>query len=386
MRFGLVLDPAWPAEIAVAAETAGIELLWVESSTPAGEALVDAASLGAVTTSARVAVVVPVGIHPVALAEQIAVVDQILGGRVVLVLRCATDDEASMLDETISVLVEATASRPFRHRGDRWTIPGEPDDTTGRTGGRIVVTPTPAQLELPLWLVGTAGRERAAARGLPYVQTGVPVSCDAATRVRPALVRGRPDVASLRAAQAAWGLDLTVIAVGDGPVDEHIKWIARELRPRVQLDHLPPGTEDFWATEPPAPPGERPSSAAVRLPPVVSRYFDCANRAAWETMATLFTDDAELIAVGARARRGRDDVAAFYPKTTAAWARTVDTPRRCTQQGSTVVVEIEFSGIDRRGRELRFDAVDVFDLVGDRIRRVSIWYDIAAVRNFVAGG
>jgi hypothetical protein len=52
------------------------------------------------------------------------------------------------------------------------------------------------------------------------------------------------------------------------------------------------------------------------------------------------------------------------------------------------VVEVSFTGRTTAGRAVAFDAVDVFDLApgSGRIRRLSTWYDTAAVRRQVGGG
>ena len=51
-----------------------------------------------------------------------------------------------------------------------------------------------------------------------------------------------------------------------------------------------------------------------------------------------------------------------------------------------MVVEISFTGTTGRGRPVAFGALDVFGLAGPRIRRLSIWYDTAAVLRQVQGG
>jgi predicted ester cyclase len=50
------------------------------------------------------------------------------------------------------------------------------------------------------------------------------------------------------------------------------------------------------------------------------------------------------------------------------------------------VVEVAFTGRTTAGRPVAFDAIDVFDLAGEWIRRLSTWYDTAAVRRQVQGG
>ena len=148
------------------------------------------------------------GPHPVALAEEAAVADLATGGRLVLVV--GGDDEA-LLAETVDLLFLSLAARPFSHDGPRWRVPARLPEHD-HVEERVRVTPAPAQLELPVWVSGRAGRAVAVSRGIPFVDTdgdGI-----ASGRIRPALrvVPGDPDalVEALRAERDAWGLDTVV--------------------------------------------------------------------------------------------------------------------------------------------------------------------------------
>ena len=46
-------------------------------------------------------------------------------------------------------------------------------------------------------------------------------------------------------------------------------------------------------------------------PQVILDYFDSINTENWDKLAALWTDDAELDVVGARPRRGREDVLTY---------------------------------------------------------------------------
>jgi uncharacterized protein (TIGR02246 family) len=118
----------------------------------------------------------------------------------------------------------------------------------------------------------------------------------------------------------------------------------------------------------------------------VTGYFAAVNAEDWAALADLWEPDAELVATGARPRHGREDIMAYYPRVLAGYAEHEDTPVRRLKDGSTVVVEVSFTGRTTAGRPVVFDAVDVFDLAGPRIRRLSTWYDTAAVRRQVDGG
>lgn len=280
MRFGLVLrvvdgDDPLPGltEQARAAEECGFDLLWLAEPEPGSvdlaAPLVGASALAADTELIRVAAEVNAGAHPVYLAEEAIVADLTLGGRCTLVVR--TDDE-DLLTETVDVLLAAVAARPFRHEGRRWRIPANLPENTVNVEHAVRVTPAPAQLELPIWVSGTAAPPIAERYGLPYVDTDAVAAPDTWRRVstrlgacaarlrRPAIRAVETDTAgqfdadalvdALRREQQSWGLDVLIVRLPDtlslGGRVTAIRDLAAKVRPRVQLDRLPPGLEDFW--------------------------------------------------------------------------------------------------------------------------------------------
>lgn len=120
-------------------------------------------------------------------------------------------------------------------------------------------------------------------------------------------------------------------------------------------------------------------------PPAVERYFAAVNAEDWATIRDVFAPDAELHSVGAPARRGPDEIAAHFPRVLAALPVHHDEPTRVVVAGDVVLVEIHFSGRTPEGAPVEFDAVDVFDLTpdGTAIRRLSTWYDTAAVGKMI---
>jgi alkanesulfonate monooxygenase SsuD/methylene tetrahydromethanopterin reductase-like flavin-dependent oxidoreductase (luciferase family) len=235
---------------AAAAAALGIEAVWVEESERSGPALITAAALAAGTRSLRLIACVRAGEHPLAIAEAAAVADNISNGRLVLVV---TGDDAGLLGETADALLAATAARPFRHAGERWTIPANRPENDGAQE-RIVVTPACVQLELPLWLAGPAAIEAARPRFLPAVGDPGPRP---ARLARPGMYELEAEfdagalVERLRADQAAWGLDLAVLRLPTALDDEaRLRAIARLasfVRPRVIQVPLPDGLEAYWA-------------------------------------------------------------------------------------------------------------------------------------------
>jgi alkanesulfonate monooxygenase SsuD/methylene tetrahydromethanopterin reductase-like flavin-dependent oxidoreductase (luciferase family) len=227
VRFGLVLEQPW-ADDAVLAEELGFDLVWIEDDA----ALVVAAALAPATSGIRVVASLAAGPNPVAIAEEAAVADLALNGRLVLAVH--SDDEA-LLRETVELLFHAFAARPFRHEGERWRAPARlPEHEHAEQ--RMRVTPAPAQLEPTIWLHGEAAPAVAQEFGLAFVGGG------SGLRARRPGFFTDPDVDTLLRAQAGWGMDVAVLRV---PRDELAR-IAREVRPRVQLDRLPPGLEAHW--------------------------------------------------------------------------------------------------------------------------------------------
>jgi alkanesulfonate monooxygenase SsuD/methylene tetrahydromethanopterin reductase-like flavin-dependent oxidoreductase (luciferase family) len=257
VRLGVVLEAAALGDLvaqAQAAERAGLDLAWLGGEAP----LPAAAALAPATRVLRLIACVPAGQHPLAIAEAAAVADNLTNGRLVLTV---AGDDAGVLGETADALVAALAARPFRHAGERWTIPAMRPENDGATE-RIVVTPPPVQAEMPIWLAGRAGEEAAPARGLPHV-VGTDTRTMPTGRVRPtrrtleAAADGTFDadalVAALRADQAAWGCDVAILApppaLAPAARRHAIARLATHVRPRVVQVPLPDGLEADWAAE-----------------------------------------------------------------------------------------------------------------------------------------
>ena len=195
-----------------------------------------AASLAPSTIGLRVIVAATVGHdNPVELAEQVAVADLTLNGRLVLAVRPAVD-AADRLGEVLDLLADCFGAHPFRHEGPVWPTPANLPANVFNLETRVRVTPPPAQLELPLWVQGAAGRAAAAERALGVVFDAAETAADAAAwwatthSAQPALARRMrraahwvvpivagelavdAAVAELRAWQRAVDLDLVVAA------------------------------------------------------------------------------------------------------------------------------------------------------------------------------
>jgi len=120
---------------------------------------------------------------------------------------------------------------------------------------------------------------------------------------------------------------------------------------------------------------------------VTHRYFACLDAEHWTDFGTLWTEDASVRAVGARPRDGREAIVAFYAKLFTPWVEHEDRPVRLVvcEADQVVTAEVRFSGLTADGRRVGFDAVDVIDFSGDRISRLTNWYDIDYARRSLAG-
>jgi len=279
VRIGLALsvggraDPLRAlAEQAAAAEDAGLEIVWLEADA-VPQPLLSAAALAGRTSCVRIAACVRVGGHPLPIAEAACVADNCSAGRLILALTDAGGDP-QLLAESTDALLAATAARPFAHLGARWRIPAGLPENDGRTQ-RIVVTPAPVQVELPLWLCGASAPDLARERCLPAVSAQTASSQEAAAtwatteRVlgraaarlpRPAL-RPLPVQASgafddqelvqrLREEQREWGLDAAIlrpsIELDAEAWSALVHRLATRVRPRLIQDELPSGLEEHW--------------------------------------------------------------------------------------------------------------------------------------------
>ncbi len=118
----------------------------------------------------------------------------------------------------------------------------------------------------------------------------------------------------------------------------------------------------------------------------VLRYFECLDTENWDGLREIWHEDGQLRAVGARPRDDRDSVIGYFSKLFDPWPEHVDRPTRIivSEADSTVVAEVTFAGRTPDGRDVEFDAVDVFDIVDGRIRKLTNWYDIDYARRALA--
>lgn len=274
MRIGVQLDLAKVDLSAVAAlaehiEAAGLDLMWLRSAPdrPA-EALAAAASLASVSSALQVGAHIHLGgQHPIYVAEERNVVDQLLGGRLVLALE-GSAGEGDTLAEWSQVLLLAAGTVPFRHAGQHFAIPAGLPENTINPERRLVVTPPPFGLEPQVWVCGPDALPVAGEYGvalLSLTEEEQPRWHELAAFLgrrsirlrRPGLVAWDPAredgvafAGRLSAERDGTGLDTALVQLtpepgGAGWLDG-LAELASTVRPRAQMDELPLGLEDFW--------------------------------------------------------------------------------------------------------------------------------------------
>jgi alkanesulfonate monooxygenase SsuD/methylene tetrahydromethanopterin reductase-like flavin-dependent oxidoreductase (luciferase family) len=276
MRIGVVAPDikalGWNewSEFAGRADQLGVDAILLRAK--GSDSLLLAATLAARTTWIRVVAEVEVspGLHPVHLAERIAVADQCLGGRLtVVVRRSGADRDPTLLSETLAVLELALTSRPFSYEGSHWTIPAHLEVNSDASWSQISVTPTPAQFEVPIWLAGENAKEFSQREGYVWLAEDQQDDESKATsevgrKLRPAIIvwssalesdLGAAETATaLAVAQRRRGVDIAFLALPTSDVNlpAILSTLATLVRPRVQLAELPEGIEAFWESTLPA--------------------------------------------------------------------------------------------------------------------------------------
>lgn len=274
MRLGVVVDldtvaTGTAGDLVSRVEAAGLELVWLRSGSGRTSPMAVAASCAALADGLLVGVEAPVvDSHPLYLAEERNVVDQLLGGRLVVGLRAS--GRPVLDEEWVRVLLAAGGTTPFQHRGDHVEVPARLPQNVVNLEERVRVTPAPFNPEPTTWVLdapGLAGRY-----GLSPVVGGERTPGEAqqdwdllADHLGPLALRlRRPgvrvwDPAAHDAADLAtdlvterdlWGLDTVLVdlAVPAGSADWDLALadLGGVVRPRVQADALPAGLEDFW--------------------------------------------------------------------------------------------------------------------------------------------
>ena len=209
---------------------------FVEVSGESGTESAIAATVIVATTTVRVIVGLHVGDeHPVTLAEEIAVLDNLSNGRIGVIaeLGSLSVDDAT---EDVSVLRASWSGRSIAHRGPRWQVPaGLPGHAAPQA---VMVTPPPAQLEVSLWVAGDNAADVGQSLGLPVV-AGTAAEVDASSPVAPGRLTLDGEVDTDRQAVIEWSsagaTHLLCALSGTASVEA----IARWLQPEVAMVGFP---------------------------------------------------------------------------------------------------------------------------------------------------
>jgi alkanesulfonate monooxygenase SsuD/methylene tetrahydromethanopterin reductase-like flavin-dependent oxidoreductase (luciferase family) len=253
---------------AEAAHAAGFDGVLVTGRPELPGALVAAAAVAARVDEVVIAAEVELGgRHPVEIAEEVAVTDLCSGGRLVLVAR---PDAAApeRYAESLDVIRHSLAARPFRFEGVHWQVPANLPENVDQPEERVRVTPAPAQPRLEIWGAGD-GAAVALERALGHLADAdagpaALARAWAGAEASPASIgapRGRREewhgaealLERLRHGRATFGQDWACVAAPAEAAAE----IGSLVRPRIQLQRLTPGLEEFWDEQRPWERGNR---------------------------------------------------------------------------------------------------------------------------------
>ena len=193
------------------------------------------------TKFVRVVTRVQLGLeHPVTIAEELSILDNINNGRTIVLADTGELDHESAADE-VAVLREALSSRPIQHDGPRWKVPaGLPANVIAPKS--ISVTPKPAQVEVPFWLTGAVAPAVGEASGMP-VLAGEPSPLENPKFVEPGLsaITGnlQPDRKLVTAWAAAGVTHLFLELPAEAELGQIITLVSRHLAPEVLMPHFP---------------------------------------------------------------------------------------------------------------------------------------------------
>ncbi len=240
MRLGLSLVSGEEASGARLAEAHGLFGVLAGAGDP--RASIIAATYAATATEfVRVVALVTLGLeHPVTLAEELSILDNVSNGRTVALVDTAELDEVGGADE-LQVLREGLACRPVRHDGPRWTVPAGLPANADATDS-IMVTPKPAQIEIPVWLTGSAADALSSSTGLP-VLARAPEQASAARLVQPGIGTIGGDLDADLEMVSRWAAAGTThllleLPAGRQPADV-LTLVSRHLQPEVGMPRYP---------------------------------------------------------------------------------------------------------------------------------------------------
>jgi hypothetical protein len=240
MRLGLSLPEGREAEMSRLAEAHGLFGVLAGSGNPM-TAIIAAVYASTATEFVRVVTRVKLGLeHPVTIAEELSILDNVNNGRTVVLVDTSDLDREHAADE-IAVLRQALSSRPIQHEGPKWKVPaGLPANVTAPTS--ISIVPKPAQLEVPFWLTGSSAASVGAAFGLA-VLAQEPKPIKEPKLVQPGVATITGNLKADREQVTAWAeagvTHLLLQLPEDAELDSVMTLISRHLGPEVMMPHFP---------------------------------------------------------------------------------------------------------------------------------------------------
>jgi hypothetical protein len=240
MRLGLALAEGREAEMARLAEAHGLFGVLAGWDNPT-TAIIAAVYASTATQHVRVVTRVRLGLeHPVTIAEELSILDNVNNGRTVVLVDTGDVDQESAADE-IAVLREALSSRPIQHDGPKWKVPaGLPANVTAPKS--ISVIPKPTQMEIPFWVTGPSAAAVGADSGLA-VLAQKPAAINEPRFVQPGLVTISGNLKPDREQMIAWaatGVTHLMLQPPDGAdLDAIMTLISRHLGPEVMMPNFP---------------------------------------------------------------------------------------------------------------------------------------------------
>jgi ketosteroid isomerase-like protein len=122
------------------------------------------------------------------------------------------------------------------------------------------------------------------------------------------------------------------------------------------------------------------TSAANPAELAARAYFNAVHAGDTEALAQAFEEDAEIRFPTREPVAGRANIAAFYADVFKFYVKRHDEITRWfSSPDGLVAAQIHFDGTTSTGREVTFDAMDVFTQKNGRIHRLWIVYDSASV-------
>ncbi len=117
---------------------------------------------------------------------------------------------------------------------------------------------------------------------------------------------------------------------------------------------------------------------------VAKAYFSAINETRLDNLAAVFAEDAVLSFPMLESIRGRQAIRDFYAGVLQFYPKRCDEVTRFFHSDSgDVAAEIHFEGTTATGRDVVFDAVDLFTVRGTVIQELKIFYDSAKVLQMV---